>query len=272
MPQAERAADIVLGVIDAMEMMTFNPRDTQITAHGLADWYRFLNIGYHLPLVAGSDKMSAAMLLGGVRTYSQLGHREFTYRNWMDVVRGGDTFITVGPLVDMTVEGRRPGSRMQLPAGGGTVSVTWRIESVSVPPRQIEVICNGAVAHQRSSDDLECAGSFPLRVTDSCWVAIRVRGSVAGHEGDIAAHTSAVCIEVGQKPIFATADAVSVLAQIEGTVAYVDTLAPRTDEDKHARLRAGLALAHHRLHHRLHELGAGHHHAPIHAVHTHRDH
>src|SRR5207253_2498087 len=42
MPQAERAADIVLGVIDAMEMMTFNPRDAQISAFGLADWYRFL--------------------------------------------------------------------------------------------------------------------------------------------------------------------------------------------------------------------------------------
>ncbi|MEJ8815608.1 CehA/McbA family metallohydrolase [Variovorax ureilyticus] len=272
MPQAERAADIVLGVIDAMEMMTFNPRDAQITAFGLADWYRFLNIGYHLPLVAGSDKMSAASLLGGVRTYSQLGEREFTFLNWMDSVRNGDTFITVGPLVSMTVEGRRPGSRIQLPAGGGTVTVDWRIESVSVPVKKIEVVCNGLVAFELSCDDLECKGSLPLRVTESCWVAIRLRGSVVGRDGDIAAHTSAVQVEVGDKPIFAAADAVSVLAQIEGTIAYVDTLAPRADEDKHAGLRANLALAHHRLHRRLHQLGAGHSHTPIHAVHTHRDH
>ncbi|WOH64001.1 CehA/McbA family metallohydrolase [Bradyrhizobium sp. BWA-3-5] len=271
-PHAERAADIVLGLIDAMEMMSFNPRTAQISAFGLADWYRYLNIGYHLPLVAGSDKMDASALLGGSRTYAQLGARDFTYRNWMDAVRNGDTFITVGPLVDMTVEGRRPGSKIALPPSGGTVAVNWRIESVSVRPTRVELICNGTVVDEVRCSDLSCNGHFPLRVTASCWVAIRVRGSVAGREADIAAHTSAVYVGVGEKPIFAIADAVSVLAQIEGSIAYVDTLAPRADEARHARLRATLELAHHRLHHRLHELGASHEHAPVHSVHVEREH
>ncbi|MGY3610407.1 MULTISPECIES: CehA/McbA family metallohydrolase [unclassified Bradyrhizobium] len=271
-PQAERAADIVLGLIDAMEMMSFNPRTAQISAFGLADWYRYLNIGYHLPLVAGSDKMEASALLGGSRTYVQLGGRDFTYRNWMDAVRSGDTFITVGPLVDMTVEGRRPGSKIALPPSGGTVTVDWRIESVSVRPTRVELIRNGTVVDEVRCGELSCNGHLALRVTASCWVAIRVRGSVAGREADIAAHTSAVYVEVGDKPIFATADAVSVLAQIEGSIAYMDTLAPRTDEARHSRLRAALELAHHRLHHRLHELGASHGHAPVHSVHVEREH
>lgn len=271
-PQAERAADIVLGLVDAIEMMSFNPRTAQISAFGLADWYRYLNIGYHLPLVAGSDKMDAAALLGGSRTYVQLGARDFTYRNWMDAVRSGDTFITVGPLVDMTVEGRRPGSMITLPPSGGTVIINWRIESVSIPPRRVELIRNGAVVNEVRCGDLSCNGHLSLRITESCWIAIRVRGSVAGREADIAAHTSAVYVKVGDKPIFATADAVSVLAQIEGSIAYMDTLAPRTDEARHSRLRAALELAHHRLHHKLHELGASHHHAPVHSVHVEREH
>ncbi|WP_235782829.1 CehA/McbA family metallohydrolase [Bradyrhizobium murdochi] len=271
-PQAERAADIVLGLIDAMEMMSFNPLTAQISAFGLADWYRYLNIGYHLPLVAGSDKMDASALLGGSRTYAQLGARDFTYRNWMDAVRSGDTFITVGPLVDMTVEGRRPGSKIAIPPSGGTVSIDWRIESVSVRPTRVELIRNGTVVDEVRCGDLSCNGHLELGVTESCWVAIRVRGSVAGREADIAAHTSAVYVDVGDKPVFATADAVSVLAQIEGSIAYVDTIAPKTDEARHSRLRAVLELAHHRLHHRLHELGASHEHVPIHSVHVDREH
>jgi hypothetical protein len=82
-PQAERAADIVLGLVHAVEMMTFNPFDAQISPYGIADWYRYLNLGYHIPVVGGSDKMTAASLLGGVRTYTHLDNRPFTYENWM---------------------------------------------------------------------------------------------------------------------------------------------------------------------------------------------
>ncbi|MCA1510414.1 CehA/McbA family metallohydrolase [Bradyrhizobium sp. NBAIM01] len=271
-PQAERAADIVLGLVDAIEMMSFNPRTAQISAFGLADWYRYLNIGYQLPLVAGSDKMDAASLLGGIRTYAHLGARDFTYQTWMDAVRGGDTFITVGPLVSMTVEGKRPGSKVRIPSGGGTITVDWRVESLSVPPTRVELVLNGVVVEEWRCDKLSCKGHKALQISASCWLAIRIRGSVAGRATDIAAHTSAVIVEVGDSPIFATADAVAVLAQIEGSIAYLDTLAPKSDEARHARLRAALELAHHRLHHRLHQLGAHHEHAPVHAVHITREH
>ncbi|MGK9167619.1 CehA/McbA family metallohydrolase [Inquilinus limosus] len=266
-PQAERAADIVLGLVDAIEMMTFNPRRWQISSFSLADWYRYLNIGYHLPLVAGSDKMDAASLLGGIRTYAHLGTRDFTYKDWMDAVRGGDTFVTVGPLVRMTVEGRPPGTKVELPTGGGAITIEWRIESVSVPAKRVELIRNGMVVDEVRRDTLSCRGHHTLQVTESCWLAVRVRGSVCGRDGDIAAHTSAVYIEVGDKPIFATSDAVAVLAQIEGSIAYLDTLAPKGDEARQTRMRAALELAHHRLHHRLHQLGAGHRHTPVHSVH-----
>ena len=50
-PQLERAADIVLGLVHAVEMMTFNPLRPecgQLSPYGLADWYRYLNLGYQL--------------------------------------------------------------------------------------------------------------------------------------------------------------------------------------------------------------------------------
>ncbi|MER8440096.1 hypothetical protein NKH36_31285 [Mesorhizobium sp. M1312] len=203
--------------------------------------------------MAGSDNMDAAALLGGVRTYAKLADNDFTFKNWMDCVRGGDTFISVGPLVNSTVEGRRPGSKVSLPSTGGTITVHWEIESVSVRTLAVEVVCNGLVWESVSYDQLSATGHYSFHVAESCWVALRVRGSVAGRQSDIAAHTSSVFVDVGERPIFATTDAVAVLAQIEGSIAYLDTLAPRSSEAGQARMRAALELAHHQLHHQLHQ-------------------
>ncbi len=261
-PQCERAADIVLGLVNAIEMMSFNPFDAQITPYGLADWYRYLNLGYHIPVVGGSDKMSAAMLLGGMRTYAHLGEREFTYENWMAAIRGGNTFVTVGPLAELTVEGLTPGQTLHLPATGGTVNVTWRVESASLPVERVEIVVGGqAVEQVEVAGQLAMSGSVELTVVESTWIALRVRGSYQEKRGEIAAHTSAVQVLVGDKPIFSPVEATAVLEQIEGAIAYVDTLAPRPDATRYKKLRLTLESAYNRLHLRLHQNGVYHQHS-----------
>ena len=183
----------------------------------------------------------------------------------MEAVRAGNTFVTVGPLIEFTVAGRPAGNRVDLPAGGGTLDVTWTVASVNVPIARIEVIAGGLVVEQVSpGDPLSASGSASLKITDSTWVALRVRGSYYGREGDIAAHTSSVQIVVDDKPLFVETDAMAVLEQIEGAIAYVDTLAPRPEARRYKQLRATLESAHNRLHHRLHPQGVFHHHTPLH--------
>ncbi|MGH2615271.1 MAG: CehA/McbA family metallohydrolase, partial [Thermomicrobiales bacterium] len=216
-PQAERAADIVLGLINAIEIMTFNPHDAQLNPYGLADWYRYQNLGYHVPLCGGSDKMAASFLLGGIRTYAHLGEREFTYEHWMEAVRAGNTFVTVGPLIEFAVNGQPAGSRIDLPAGGGTVDVEWTVASVKVPIAQVEVVVGGLPVEQIDTGNvLETSGNASVTIDDSTWIALRVRGSYRDREGDIAAHTSAVQIVVDDRPLFIESDAMAVLEQIEG--------------------------------------------------------
>ncbi len=264
-PQLERAADIVLGLVHAIEMMTFNPYDAQINPYGLADWYRYLNLGYQLPLAGGSDKMAAAALLGGVRTYAHLGGREFSYENWMQAVQAGNTFVTVGPLAELKVEGIAPGGQVWLPASGGTISMEWRVESVRVPIEQVEIVVGSQVADQLVvGGKLAAAGSTTVAVNGSTWVALRVRGSYSGKAGEIAAHTSAVQVLVGDQPLFNQTDADAVLSQIEGAMAYVDILAPRPDAVRFRRMRATLESAHNRLHQRMHQHGVYHKHTPLH--------
>ena len=263
-PQCERAADIVLDLVHAMEMMTFNPYAAQLGAYGLADWYRYLNIGHQVPLCGGSDKMSASSLLGGVRTYAHLGEHAFTFGSWMDAVRSGNTFVTVGPLIEFAVEGKPAGQKINLSATGGSVDVTWTVESVSVPIEQVEVIVGGLVVEQQNGGGaLSVSGSASVRVTDSTWIALRVRGSLRGRPGDIAAHTSAVQLLVGDRPIFRQPDAVAVLEQIEGALAYVGTIATRPEASRYRQLRASIEAAHNRLHTRMHQQGIGHLHSPV---------
>ena len=203
-PQLERAADIVLGLVNAIELMHLNPLDPELqdfgpplSPYGLADWYRYLNLGYHVPLVAGTDKMSAAMLLGGIRTYAQLGERELSYDAWMDAIRAGNTFVTVGPLATFRVEGAEPGSQLRLPAHGGSVEVEWRVESLRVPIERVEVVVGGSAVDDVSVNGaLSAEGHTAVEIGSSTWIALRVRGSYHQRRDDIACHTSAAQILV----------------------------------------------------------------------------
>ncbi len=265
-PQLERAADIVLDLVDAIELKTHNPLQPDqlhLSAYGLADWYRYLNLGYHIPLVGGSDKMTAADLLGGIRTYVHLGDRELTYEAWMEAVRDGNTFATIGPLATFRVEGTAPGRQVALPAAGGTLQVEWEVESVRMPVDRVEIVVGGVVAAEMRVGGLSGRGSASVPITRSTWIALRVRGSYRGLADDISAHTSAVMVSVVDSELFSDVDAMTVLDQIQGALAYVDTIAPRPEVRRYKELRATLERAYNALHHRMHAAGIYHRH-PLH--------
>jgi len=152
-----------------------------------------------------------------------------------------------------------------LPASGGSVDVTWKVESVSLPIDQVEIVVGGLAVEQTTvKQALTASGSATISITDSTWIALRVRGSYSGKHGEIAAHTSAVQVLVEGKPLFAPKDAMAVLEQIEGAIAYVDTIATRPAAQRFKQMRATLEAAHNRLHQRMHQNGLFHRHTPLH--------
>lgn len=88
----------------------------------------------------------------------------------------------------------------------------------------------------------------------------------------IAAHTSAVQVVVDGATPFSQPDAMAVLEQIEGTMAYVDTLATRPEARRYRQLRATLESAYNRLHQEMHRNGVFHRHVPLHDHAEHREH
>lgn len=257
-PYSEAVAEIVLGKIDAVELKYFTP---SIDGFGLHEWYRFLNNGYRVAAVGGTDKMSAGIPVGGVRTYALL-QDEFSFGTWADAVRGGRTFTTSGPLIDVRVEGKHPGDELKLPAGGGTLTVEAWVESV-LPFQELQLVCNGAVVASQtvSKGEKSCRISQEVKLSGSGWIAARCVSSLEVQHTwvvNVAAHTSPVYVVVGDQELFNPSDATYMMTILDGGLTWLDTLATRADAERHAGVRQVFEHAKAHLQGRLHSHGNEH--------------
>jgi len=260
-PRCEHAATIVSGDADAVEMTAWSNLYGGIDPYSLSDWYRYLNCGYLAAAVAGTDKMSADTAVGTVRTYARIAPgREFTYQAWMDAVRGAHTFATYGPLLEFSVEGNPPGSRMKMTRSGGTVNVSWKAASVTVPMTRVELVVNGEIRESKAVRPDEDAATWPVKIGRSSWLALLVRGHYADKPEIIAAHSSPVMVQVDGSEFYAAADAMTILEQIEGALAFLDVLGTRAETKAYKRMRMVLTSAHRSLHNRMHTMGKYHRH------------
>ncbi len=262
-PRCENAATIVSGAADAVEMTSWGMLYGGIDPYSLSDWYRYLNCGYMTAAVGGTDKMAATTAVGTVRTYAHIPRdREFTYDEWKEAVRRARTFVTYGPLMEFSVEGLPPGSRIDMPPSGGTVNVEWELASVTVPMSSVELVVNGEIRESRAVNPESDSGDWSVNIQGSAWIALRVRGHYADKPEIIAAHSTPVMIDVKDSPFLAAADAMTILEQIEGAIAYLDTVGTRAETEACRRMRMVLTAAHRSLHNRMHQQGRYHEHSP----------
>jgi hypothetical protein len=153
------------------------------------------------------------------------------------------------------------GSRIALPPGGGTVEVTWQAASVTVPMSRVELVVNGEIRESHAVGAWQAAGNWRVRMERSGWMALLVRGHYADRPEIVAAHSSPVMVAVEGTELLAAADAVTILEQIEGALAYLDTVGTRAGDRAYKRMRLELVSAHRALHNRMHKEGHYHEHA-----------
>ena len=263
-PRLENAAAIVTGNVDGVEMTSWGFLYGGIDPYSLADWYRYLNCGYFVAAVGGTDKMSADTAVGTVRTYTRIPvDREFTYDEWKKAIRTGETFVTYGPLLHFTVDGKSMGSRIQMSAKGGTVDISWEVASVTIPMSRVELIVNGVIRESQTVSPDKASGNWNVKVNESSWYALLVRGHYPDKPEIIAAHSSPVIIDIDGSQLLAAADAVTILEQIEGALAYIDTIGTKADDKIYKRMRLLLESTHRSVHNRMHQMGQYHRHSPL---------
>lgn len=262
-PRLENAASIVNGKIDGVEMTSWGNLYGGIDPYSLTDWYRYLNCGYFVACVGGTDKMSAGTPVGAIRTYAMIDrNREFTYDQWKESIRHGHTFVTYGPLIEFSVDGHPSGSKIEMSGKGGTVDISWEIASITVPMTTVELIVNGEIREKENVSKWEGQGNWNIQIPHSSWVALLVRGHYEDKPEIIAAHTSPVMIQLKGSEMLARADAVTILEQIEGAMAYLETIGTRADDQAYKRMRMVLESAHRTMHNRMHAMGYDHIHIP----------
>jgi hypothetical protein len=253
----------VAGHVDGVELSAIPDQAAGgLSPYSLADWYRYLNNGYKTAAVGGTDKMSAGVAVGAARTYARLApDEEFTYAAWRRAVRRGHTFVTLGPLLDVSVAGKPPGSIIEVGPGGARLDVEWLAESVIKPMTRVELVVNGETRESRAIDPWSDRGDWTVAVERSAWFALRVWHRQPDGQERIGAHSSPVMVEVAGTELFAAADALSILHQIEGAMIYLEVLGTRARQERYQQMKLVLTSVHRSLHNRLHAAGVFHQHA-----------
>jgi len=232
-PICEEPVYFVLGELDGAELRQFaNPEAGSLDEFCFLEWYRYLNCGYRVAAVGGTDKMSAGMPVGGVRTYAKLDpNLGFSFESWGEAVRAGRTFTTSGPLIDLMVDGHPIGAEIRMSSDGGEVEVCARATSVW-PIHALEIVVNGKVV----ADTRDASGATALglrqrvKITGSSWIAARCGSQLQVNHCwpiHLGAHTSPVYVVCGAQEMFSPSDATYMLTLLDGGMTYLDTLSVR---------------------------------------------
>jgi hypothetical protein len=236
----EPLADLLLGKIDALET-DFNEVSSEDQW-----WDGLLSCGLRLPLVGASGKESNREAVGAVRTFARLLPGEpLTYKNWIEAVRAGRTYVSNGPLLSLTVDGRDPGAVIDVPSPDKTVHV--RAESrCGLPLSRLRVLLNGkAVASARADGSPSTATvELDLPVSKPGWIRAVSEGPREPLEGRlIMAISSPVYVHVnGQSPRPDKRTANRFDSRLDSTLEWVRTHGRFESEHQRDRL-AGIFLA-----------------------------
>jgi hypothetical protein len=186
----EAQADVILGKIDAVEA------ETGLT-EGSADvslaWHLLLNAGFHVPLAGSGHKRSYRELLGYCRTYVRLPPGEsFSYKNWIESIRAGRTFITCGPLLFLNVNGQEPGAVIEVGSPGEKLRVRAEVRNPS-PGDRLEIVANGEVVASQSTGEATTVSETELTLPEGGWLLARLCDSQPRYTnlGERRGHSSA---------------------------------------------------------------------------------
>ena len=221
-PNGEPAALVATGRLDGIEMIRMDEFNHN-------EYYRYLNCGYRLPLVGGTDKMSSDVPVGLYRTYAQLQDEEFGYDSWCRAVAAGRTFLSGGPIIHMSVDGREIGDTVEL-SGPGTVEVEAWAES-TLPIQQLDIVQAGRIvaSTQSASGTRRLSIKEKVKVDGHTWLAARCGGPdyygtahLDNWRRGMFAHTSPIYVACGGEwRMFDEATAQYMLTMIEGDLAYI---------------------------------------------------
>jgi hypothetical protein len=185
--------NILRGKLDFLELAQFCvPQGPLATAH----YYRFLDLGYKLTALGGSDFPWCGpkfAQIGNARYYTHVGGA-LAFAPWMASMKAGHTFVTTGPMLLLTVAGKLPGETLDV-ASGAKVRVTAEAlgHAAQVPLKSLEIIGHGrTLGRSPAANAARMRLEIDVPLEHGMWIAARAEAG----PGQVA-HTTPVYVTVG---------------------------------------------------------------------------
>jgi hypothetical protein len=176
---------------------------------------------------------------------------DLTVENWLKSLAQGRTFITNGPLLELTVADKGPGETQEL-ARPGSIHIVARGNG-RCDFERLELVQNGDIV--RSEKTHKVGGHFESRIEDvievrePCWFALRtppppVKDDPALSQPvpknelgrDLFAHTSAVSVEVAGEKQFVPTVAREMLDEMKASMNLIAKEARFADDEERERV------------------------------------
>jgi len=162
------------------------------------DYYEYLNLGFRITAAAGSD-FPWASTIGEVRTLVYTG-KDFTPDSWFAGLKAGNSFVTNGPAIFLTVDKQLPGTEVVKKS-----NAMVKISAKALSQQQIGKIKRIAIYNNEGliSEALNVTNkdSIEIKLTHklkhSQWIA-----AVVNCENGAVAHTTPVYVVVDGKATY----------------------------------------------------------------------
>jgi len=203
------ALDVPFGLVDFIEVLQGGRLNTEI-------WYSFLNLGYKVLPVAGADYPYFGPTLPGVeRTYVRVDGA-FTPQSWYDGFRRGHAYVTNGPLLQFTINGRTMGEEVRVKRGAPLeIAAEAQLNPDVDRLDRLELVMLGDVETQIAAAGKDKARlQKTLTAERSMWVAVRAYGNHQEPQFTTVAHSAPIYVVVDDQPTW-KADALASLVQYQ---------------------------------------------------------
>ncbi|MCZ6617925.1 MAG: CehA/McbA family metallohydrolase [Gammaproteobacteria bacterium] len=194
------------GLLDFGEVMQSSEIGTDV-------WFSLLNLGYRFAPAAGTDYPYIDHP-GAVRGYVETG-TDYNVDAWFAGLANGRTFVTNGPILEMTLNGQGMGSEVRVDKGQRlNVSASAVLNPDIGGLVGLELIKHGeVVASESSADGAESLTlDFSEAAQESAWYVVRAHGQRPGHSASITAITAPVYVVVDGKELAWKREAVANIA------------------------------------------------------------
>ena len=175
----ELPVSAALGLVDYYEVIGF-------ADHRASEyiWHQLLNCGLKIPAGAGTDAMMNYSSLRGPIGLNRVyvpSDGTLNTESLLSNIRSGRSFVTNGPLLGFSVDGKNPGDEISISAGGAMLNYKAFLRS-QVPLDYFEVVWNGEVIAKHTLIDTRRYAdvSGKVKVKGPGWLLIRA-GSNAAH-------------------------------------------------------------------------------------------